>query len=110
MFFYAAACIKTQIRFLDNDVTFVTICLLSRSSPVALVTVMLNVHINHIRFFRDAGYHWRVSPQVSFLSRQMFCRDKHSFVTTKDAYSRDNKSMQNYVCGDKYLSFLCVCC
>ena len=27
-----------------------------------------------------ANYHWRELPQVSFLSRQMFCHDKHVFV------------------------------
>ena len=34
-------------------------------------------------------YHWRELPQVSFLSRQMFCRDKHAFVATKDVFCRN---------------------
>ena len=36
-------------------------------------------------------YHWRELPQVSFLSRQMFCRDKIMFVATK------------YFCHDKHV-------
>ena len=47
------------------------------------------------------SYHWRELPQVSFLSRQTFCRDKHvrqnmSFISTKICLSR-----QTYFCGDK---------
>ena len=71
----------------------------------------------------EAGYyHWRELPQVSFLSRQMFCRDKqlfvsqmccrdkHVFVATKHVICR-NKSMlvatkrlwhQTRVCRDKH--------
>ena len=45
-------------------------------------------------------YHWRELPQVSFLSRQKYCRDKHtSFVATKVCLLR-----QNDVCRGKYLS------
>ena len=107
MFFYAAACIKTQIRFLDNDVTFVTICLLSSNSPVALVTVMLNVHRNHIRFFL-----WTRGIIGGCRHKYHFCRDKSFVATTKVCkimfvvanicpfcvyvVIRDNKSTQKY--------------
>ena len=42
-------------------------------------------------------YHWRELPQVSFLSRQMFCHDKHVTVA-KNVLSRQN------ICHNKYLS------
>ena len=31
----------------------------------------------------QVNYHWRELPQVSFLSRQAFCCDKHVFLVTK---------------------------
>ena len=34
-------------------------------------------------------YRWRELPQVSFLSRQKFCSDKHTFVMTKDVFCSD---------------------
>ena len=40
-------------------------------------------------------YHGRELPQVSFLSRQKFCLDKHMFVATKVL------SRQTRVCRDK---------
>ena len=36
--------------------------------------------------------HWQELPQVSFLSRQKFCHDKHTFVMTKVMFCR-NKHM-----------------
>ena len=41
-------------------------------------------------------HHWRELPQVSFLSRQKFCRNKHAFVETNMCLSR-----QNNICRDK---------
>jgi len=38
-------------------------------------------------------YHWRELPQVLFLLRQMFCRDKHVFVTTKHVFGRDESML-----------------
>ena len=38
-------------------------------------------------------HHWRELPQVSFLSRQKFCRDKHVFVATKHAFYRDKSTV-----------------
>ena len=31
----------------------------------------------------NVHFHWREPPQVSFLSQQMFCRDKNVFIATK---------------------------
>ena len=36
--------------------------------------------------YRPLRYQWRELPQVSFSSRQKFCRDKHVFVTTKHIF------------------------
>ena len=44
----------------------------------------------HLRI--NTWYHWRELPQVSFLSRQKSCRDKHVFVETEHVFCRD-KSM-----------------
>ena len=47
---------------------------------------------------RDARlYRWLELPQVSFLSRQIFCRNKHVFVETKHVFL----SGQKYACRDK---------
>ena len=47
-------------------------------------------------------YHWGELPQVPFLSRQKFCRDKHVFVATKHVFvPRKYLSRQAYFCRDK---------
>ena len=47
-------------------------------------------------------YHWGELPQVPFLSRQKFCRDKHVFVATKHVcVPRKYLSRQAYFCRDK---------
>ena len=60
---------------------------------------------------RDARlYRWLELPQVSFLSRQIFCRNKHVFVETKHVFCRDKSmhvatkllSRQTRVCRDKH--------
>ena len=56
-------------------------------------------------FTNQPAYHWRELPQVSFWSRQKFCRYKHCFVATKDVFCRD-KSMLS---ATKRLSNRCVC-
>ena len=48
---------------------------------------------------QPAAYHWRELPQVSFLSRQKFWRDKHMFDATKHVFCHD-KSM---FFRDKYI-------
>ena len=69
---------------------------------------------------RDARlYRWLELPQVSFLSRQIFCRNKHVFVETKHVFCRDKSmhvstkhvfvatniilSRQAYFCRDKHV-------
>ena len=56
--------------------------------------------------------HWRELPQVSFLSWEKFCRNKHvfvtpglvpSFVATKVCWSWQNLSRQTYFCHDKIM-------
>ena len=47
------------------------------------------------RFRQPLPYHWRELPQVSFLSRQTFCRDKHTFVTTRHVLSRQTRVCRN---------------
>ena len=49
-------------------------------------------------------YHWRERLQVSFLSRQKFCRDKGMLVATKVCLSR-----QKYACRDKTFLVAKVC-
>ena len=64
-----------------------------------------------------ANYHWRELPQVSFLSRQMFCHDKHVFVARKNVFCRIKSmlaamkvlSRQNF-CRDKYSSWQARVC
>ena len=47
-------------------------------------------------------YHWGELPQVPFLSRQKFCRDKHVFVATKHVFVPTKYlSRQAYFCRDK---------
>ena len=54
-------------------------------------TLEQQLYVLQLRRKRPAvSYHWL--PQVSFSSRQKFCRDKHVFVTTKHIFCRD-KSM-----------------
>ena len=51
-----------------------------------------------------ADYQWRELPQLGFLSRQKFRRDKHVFVATKHILCRDKThllSRQNNACRDK---------
>ena len=58
------------------------------------------------------GYRWRELPQVSFLLRQKFRRDKHVFVANKVCLPRQNfccdkimfvaTNTTNYVCRDKH--------
>ena len=60
----------------------------------------------YIRAFHivDALYHWRELPQVSFLSRERFCPDKHVFVATNMCLSHDKArllSRQKYSCREK---------
>ena len=50
----------------------------------------MNVNMHSVFCF--VIYHWRKLPQVSFLSQQKFCPDKHAFVMTKHIFCRD-KSM-----------------
>ena len=73
-----------------------------------------------VRVTEPIYYHWWELPQISFLSLQTFCRNKHVFVTTsillswqKDIFCCDkhmfvttkvSSSWQNYVCRYKYLS------
>ena len=55
------------------------------------------------------NYHWRQLPQVSFLSQQKFCHDKHEFAATKHVFCRDKSTLvitkllskQTRVCHDK---------
>ena len=57
---------------------------------------------------------WRVLPQISFLSRQKFCFDKHVFDATKHVFCCDKSmlaatkrlSRQNFVCSDKRQIFV----
>ena len=54
-------------------------------------------------------YHWWELPQVSLLSRQKFCHDKHVFCRNKHVFCHDKNmlvatkllSQQNCVCHDK---------
>ena len=56
-------------------------------------------------------------PQVSFLSGQTFCRDKHGFMTTEHVFCRDKSmlvvtkvlSRKNYVCRDKTFVATHIC-
>ena len=59
-------------------------------------------------------YHWRELPQVSFLSQQKFCRDKHMFVATKNTSFVATKACllrKTFVitntCSSKILSYFC---
>ena len=52
---------------------------------------------------RPSIYHWRELPQVSFLSRQEFCCDKHVFVATKDVFCRDKHMRDAYFCRHKHV-------
>ena len=73
-----------------------------------------NIYYMHVRSIvsRLLAYHWRELPQVSFLSWQNFChnkhvffwRDKHMFVVTKHVFCH-NKSMlvvTKIFCHDKH--------
>ena len=66
-----------------------------KPSPCATNTVHIEV---------DGSYHWLELPQVSFLSRQKFCRHKHVFVTTKHIFCRDKSRIvaTKIFCRDKH--------
>ena len=63
-------------------------------------------------------YHWQELPQVSFLSRQKFCRNKHMFVATKNTSFVTTKAcllrktfvttnMCLFCCDKNILSYFC---
>ena len=62
-------------------------------------------------------YHLRELPQVSFLSQQKFCRDKHVFVVTKYVFWCDKSmlvatkllSQQTYFCCNKTFVVSNIC-
>ena len=56
-------------------------------------------------------YHWQELPQVSFSSRQKFCRNKHVFIAPKHVFCRDKSmlvatkllSRQTYFCHNSFV-------
>ena len=56
------------------------------------IWVELLAGVESVHKKKVADYHWQELPQVSFLSWQKFCHDKHMFVMTKHIFCRD-KSM-----------------
>jgi len=63
-------------------------------------------------FTNQPAYHWRELPQVSFWSRQKFCRDKHVFCRDKARLFCLDKSMLSAtkpLSRQKCLSNTCVC-
>ena len=84
-----------------------------RFSRAVLVSMHQRCHAGP--WLIEFSYHWRVLPQVQFLSRQKFCHDKQVFVATNHVFCRNfcrdksfvttNKSRllsrQNYVCRNK---------
>ena len=63
-------------------------------------------------FTNQPAYHWRELPQVSFWSRQKFCRDKHVFCRDKTRLFCLDKSMLSAtkpLSRQKCLSNTCVC-
>ena len=47
------------------------------------------------------GYHWSELPQVSFLSKQKFCRGKHVFIQKNMFVAMKVLSRQAYFCRDQ---------
>ena len=58
-------------------------------------------------------YHWRELPQVSFLSRQKFRRDKHGFVAAFHVFCRDVTrflSRPKYASDKSFVEKKCLFC
>ena len=64
-------------------------------------------------FTNQPAYHWRELPQVSFWSRQKFCRDKHVFCRDKTRLFclRQKYAFRDetFVATKVFVKHVCVC-
>ena len=94
------------------------LCDVFRALIISLVLILHEHSGPHSVSVHVYFYHWRELPQVSFLSRHTFCRDKHVFVTTNMCLSRQSVSFvttkvclsrQNF-CRDKVMFVVTKLC
>ena len=65
----------------------------------SLYAIVLHVHCDGDLHEQVLLYHWQELPQVSFLLRQNFCRDKYVFVVTKRVFRDKTRLLsQKKVC------------
>ena len=79
----------------ENDARMAVLVLLTMASLGEPIKVLVSYFLRTLQLLllpfppllpQQPFYHWRELPQVSFLSRQKFCWDKHTFVVTKDVF------------------------
>ena len=86
----------------ENDARMAVLVLLTTASLGKPIKVLVSYFLCTLQLLllpfppllpqQPCYYHWRELPQVSFLSRQTFCWDRHTFVITKEVFCR-NRSM-----------------